>query len=59
SARVDDTGEDPQLVVKLAESLQGVAPGQTAVMYQGTRVLGQATIDTARSRHRTDVATAS
>ena len=59
SARVDDTGEDPQLVVELAESLQGVAPGQTAVMYQGTRVLGQATIDTARSRHRTDVATAS
>ncbi len=40
-----------RLVVELDDPLQGVAPGQTAVMYQGTRVLGQATIDTARSRH--------
>lgn len=39
------------LHVELEEPLQGVAPGQTAVMYQDTRVLGQATIDTARSRH--------
>ncbi|WP_153143444.1 tRNA 2-thiouridine(34) synthase MnmA [Nesterenkonia halophila] len=41
----------PRLVVELVEPLSGVAPGQTAVMYQDTRVLGQATIDTARSRH--------
>ena len=41
----------PVLIVELDEPLQGVAPGQTAVMYQGTRVLGQATIDTARSKN--------
>lgn len=28
------------------EPLSGVAPGQTAVVYVGTRVLGQCTIDT-------------
>ena len=37
------------LVVTLDEKMRGVAPGQTAVIYQGTRVLGQATIDSARS----------
>ncbi|OMH35154.1 tRNA 2-thiouridine(34) synthase MnmA [Tersicoccus sp. Bi-70] len=37
------------LVVTLTTPLRGVAPGQTVVLYQGTRVLGQATIDTARS----------
>jgi tRNA-specific 2-thiouridylase len=40
------------LVVTLVESLRGVAPGQTVVLYQGTRVLGQATIDAARSLQR-------
>ncbi|WP_460682362.1 tRNA 2-thiouridine(34) synthase MnmA [Nesterenkonia populi] len=51
-ARVeDDEDGTSRLHVELVESLKGVAPGQTAVMYQGTRVLGQATIDTARSRH--------
>ena len=29
-----------------ATPLDGVAPGQTAVLYAGTRVLGQFTIDT-------------
>jgi len=38
-----------QLVVTLIEPMRGVAPGQTMVLYQGTRVLGQATIDSARS----------
>ncbi|WP_449279767.1 tRNA 2-thiouridine(34) synthase MnmA [Leucobacter sp. GX0328] len=33
--------------LKLAEPLSGVAPGQTAVLYIGTRVLGQFTIDRA------------
>ncbi len=33
--------------LKLAEPLLGVAPGQTAVLYIGTRVLGQFTIDRA------------
>lgn len=34
-----------ELVMKLPEPLMGVAPGQTAVLYVGTRVLGQVTID--------------
>src|SRR6185312_13477201 len=43
---------DEELVVTLAEPLRGVAPGQTVVLYQGSRVLGQATIDAARSLQR-------
>ena len=35
----------PELIVQLREPLDGVAPGQTAVIYVGTRVLGQCTID--------------
>ncbi len=34
-----------ELVVTVEEPLHGVAPGQTAVIYVGTRVLGQCTID--------------
>lgn len=34
-----------ELVVTPDEPLNGVAPGQTAVVYVGTRVLGQTTID--------------
>jgi tRNA-specific 2-thiouridylase len=34
-----------ELVVRLEEPLLGVAPGQSAVIYVGTRVVGQATID--------------
>ncbi len=36
---------DGELVMKLKQPLVGVAPGQTAVLYVGTRVLGQTTID--------------
>ena len=36
---------DGELVVTPDEPLHGVAPGQTAVIYVGTRVLGQCTID--------------
>jgi tRNA-specific 2-thiouridylase len=36
---------DGELVIRLAAPLLGVAPGQSAVLYQGTRVLGQTTID--------------
>ena len=36
---------DNELVIKLHEPVFGVAPGQTAVVYVGTRVLGQTTID--------------
>jgi tRNA-specific 2-thiouridylase len=38
-----------ELVIKLQEPLYGVAPGQTAVLYLGTRVLGQTTIDRTKS----------
>ncbi|MFJ2620535.1 tRNA 2-thiouridine(34) synthase MnmA [Glutamicibacter sp. NPDC087344] len=38
-----------ELVVNLPEGMRGVAPGQTMVVYQDSRVLGQATIDSARS----------
>lgn len=36
--------QDGELVVELADPLTGVAPGQTAVLYDGTRVIGQCTI---------------
>jgi len=47
SARVEvsSDGSSGRLVARLDEPLFGVAPGQTAVFYQGTRVLGQCTID--------------
>jgi tRNA-uridine 2-sulfurtransferase len=55
TARVelDDEGAE-ELVVTLVEPMRGVAPGQTVVIYQGTRVLGQATIDSARSMERAE-----
>jgi tRNA-specific 2-thiouridylase len=37
--------EGGELVITLREPLMGVAPGQSAVIYLGTRVLGQCTID--------------
>ena len=36
---------DGELVITPGHPLDGVAPGQTAVVYVGTRVLGQCTID--------------
>lgn len=36
---------DGEMVIQVTEPLLGVAPGQTAVLYDGTRVLGQTTID--------------
>ena len=49
----DEDGRNHEnLVVTLTNPLRGVAPGQTVVLYQGSRVLGQATIDTARSLQR-------
>jgi tRNA-specific 2-thiouridylase len=36
---------DNQLVIKLLTPIRGVSPGQTAVIYLGSRVLGQTTID--------------
>ncbi|ROZ62623.1 tRNA 2-thiouridine(34) synthase MnmA [Kocuria soli] len=50
---VDDDATEPttrvELVMVLDDSLKGVAPGQSAVVYDGTRVLGQAKINTARA----------
>ncbi|WP_026818918.1 tRNA 2-thiouridine(34) synthase MnmA [Arthrobacter castelli] len=54
---LDDAGLE-ELVVTLVEPMRGVAPGQTVVIYQGTRVLGQATIDSARSTERAGAVTA-
>lgn len=42
-ARLSAVGKE--LVVRPLSPLDGVAPGQTAVLYEGTRVLGQFTID--------------
>jgi tRNA-specific 2-thiouridylase len=36
---------DARLHVRLDEPVRGVAPGQSVVVYSGTRVLGQATLD--------------
>lgn len=36
---------DGEMTIRVREPLLGVAPGQTAVLYLGTRVLGQMTID--------------
>lgn len=44
-ARVTGPAGTGELVVRVDEPLLGVAPGQTAVVYVGTRVLGQCTID--------------
>ncbi|WP_350349689.1 tRNA 2-thiouridine(34) synthase MnmA [Agromyces sp. G08B096] len=38
-------GDESELVIVPDRPLDGVAPGQTAVVYVGTRVLGQCTID--------------
>ncbi|WP_423923271.1 tRNA 2-thiouridine(34) synthase MnmA [Frigoribacterium sp. 2-23] len=44
-ARVSVVEGKTELVITPHEPLNGVAPGQTAVVYVGTRVLGQCTID--------------
>jgi tRNA-specific 2-thiouridylase len=37
--------QDGELVIRPVDPLNGVSPGQSAVIYVGTRVLGQCTID--------------
>ncbi|MBG6189658.1 tRNA-specific 2-thiouridylase [Arthrobacter sp. CAN_A212] len=54
----DDADGQAELVVRLNEPMRGVAPGQTVVLYQGTRVLGQATLDSARSLERPELQSA-
>jgi tRNA-specific 2-thiouridylase len=36
---------DGELIITVDEPILGVAPGQTAVVYVGTRVAGQCTVD--------------
>ncbi|WP_105032713.1 tRNA 2-thiouridine(34) synthase MnmA [Arthrobacter ruber] len=57
-ASVESVDGVQQLLVRLVEPMRGVAPGQTVVLYQDTRVLGQATIDAARSALRPELAAA-
>ena len=47
--RADDTAY-PRLVVELDEPQRGVAPGQSVVLYDGTRVVGSGTIASSRRR---------
>jgi tRNA-specific 2-thiouridylase len=42
---MSSTNGERELVITPADPLNGVAPGQTAVLYVGSRVLGQCTID--------------
>jgi tRNA-specific 2-thiouridylase len=60
TARIERIADDAgvlrdSLVVTLTDPLRGVSPGQTVVLYQGSRVLGQATIDAARSLQRAEL----
>lgn len=57
AAHADVTHEG--VVVRPAEPFDGVAPGQTAVLYVGTRVLGQFTVDRTVSAVPVDSVTAS
>ena len=43
---------DNRLLVELHEPIRGLAPGQTVVVYRGTRVLGSATVDLTRRVER-------
>ncbi|TAL45589.1 MAG: tRNA 2-thiouridine(34) synthase MnmA [Salinibacterium sp.] len=44
-AHLGETETGPELVIVPNDPLNGVSPGQSAVLYLGTRVLGQCTID--------------
>lgn len=49
STRPDATEPGVEVAVRLAEPIHGVAPGQTAVVYDGERVAGAFTIDRTES----------
>lgn len=57
ASRAEQTDTEFELVVTPAEPLSGVAPGQTAVVYVGDRVLGQCTIDRTVRVTATELAT--
>ncbi len=44
TATVEGEGEDARLLVRLDRAVRGVAPGQSVVLYDGTRVVGSGTI---------------
>lgn len=50
---VAEDGAGPQITVRLAEPVNGIAPGQAVVLYDDDRVIGSATI--ARTRAAADV----
>lgn len=50
ATRPDATEAGIEIAVRVDDALVGVAPGQTAVIYDGTRVVGQFTIDRATSQ---------
>jgi tRNA-uridine 2-sulfurtransferase len=52
--RATVTVDDDELLIDLHDPAQGVAPGQAAVVYDGTRVVGSATITRAVRRERQD-----
>ncbi|NLT25560.1 MAG: tRNA 2-thiouridine(34) synthase MnmA [Microbacteriaceae bacterium] len=56
ATRPDATVPGREVAVALAAPLLGVAPGQTAVVYDGTRVVGAFTIDRTESAAPTDPA---
>lgn len=45
TARISTGSTGAELVITPEEPITGLAPGQTAVLYVGTRVLGQCTVD--------------
>jgi tRNA-specific 2-thiouridylase len=47
-----------ELRVSFTEPVRGVAPGQAVVLYDGTRVVGSATIATTRRRERAEAGAA-
>ncbi len=53
----DHPGEEASLTVDLEESLRGVAPGQSLVLYDGRRVVGSGTISGTSSLPRAAVTT--
>ncbi len=46
--------EGDRLIVDLAEPVRGLAPGQAVVLYDGTRVIGSATVDRTRRAARSE-----
>jgi tRNA-specific 2-thiouridylase len=52
-AVVHTSGSEREVEIELLDPAEGIAPGQAAVIYDGTRVVGSATI-TATSRVSVD-----